>query len=354
MNIVLDNIIFSLQKRGGISVVWSEFLKRIILQKDFSVSFIEYNNAQSNFFRKELSLDVKQKISTLLFFKRYINPSFHMESPYIFHSSYYRVCCDPRAKNVTTVHDFTYEYFFKRIAKSIHSWQKEQAIIRSQKVICISENTKQDLLRFLPQVSSDKICVIYNGVNKEFHPIPRGVEYDMQLPFDRHNYLLFVGARGGYKNFEIAVDAARLVKLPLIIAGGGILTSAEIEKLNKIVGHSNYCYLGFVDNEQLNVLYNNAFCLLYPSSYEGFGIPVIEAQKAGCPVIACYKSSIPEIIGNTKIRLEKINANIIAETIQSLISSTREYEIKQGLINAERFSWDITFQKTIQLYRSLM
>ena len=354
MNIVYDNIIFSLQKSGGISVVWSEHLKRLISQEEFPVSFIEYDNAHSNFSRKNFSLEVKQRKSDFLFLRRYINPGLQMESPYIFHSSYYRVCRDANAKNVTTVHDFTYEYFSKGVAKNIHSWQKNQAILRSQKIICISENTKQDLLRFLPQVSPDKIYVIHNGVNEEFHPLPSTMGHGEKLPFGRQSYLLFVGARGGYKNFDMAMEAARLVKLPLIIVGGGILTLAEKEKLNKTVGHNNYYHLGFVSSEQLNILYNNAFCLLYPSSYEGFGIPVIEAQKAGCPVIACYNSSIPEVIGNTKIRLEKMNANVMAEAILMLTPSMREYEIKQGLINSERFSWDITFQKTIQLYKSLM
>ena len=110
-----------------------------------------------------------------------------------------------------------------------------------------------------------------------------------------------------------------------------------------------------VSIETLNILYNNAYCLLYPSLYEGFGIPVIEAQRAGCPVIAGANSCIIEVIGKGGIALEKLNVSNIVDSLKALESSAfRNDIIQEGLNNAQRFSWDKTYEQTLKVYKSLM
>ena len=153
-----------------------------------------------------------------------------------------------------------------------------------------------------------------------------------------------------YKQFDLAAKVASEIKKPLVIVGRP-LAQEEITKLNG----TNYHVLSGVSTETLNILYNNAFCLLYPSLYEGFGIPVIEAQRAGCPVITGANSSIIEVIGEGGIALEKLNISNIIEAIQTLDkSSYRNDVIKKGLENAQRFSWDKTYEQTIKVYQSLM
>ncbi|EEY5971546.1 glycosyltransferase family 1 protein, partial [Escherichia coli] len=134
-------------------------------------------------------------------------------------SSYYRVHKSPNlnVKNVTTVHDFTYEKYRGGMSKFIHSLQKYHAIKNSDIVICISNNTARDLLKYCP-ISEDKIRVIYNGVSPSYKHISN--MSDMRV----NNSVLFVGAREGYKNFVLAVKAVgKLHGLKLTIVGGGSL-----------------------------------------------------------------------------------------------------------------------------------
>lgn len=348
MNLLLDNIIFSLQKAGGISVVWKEHLKRLAR---YDCNFIEYDNVNQNIFRKELDIPTSKIIklsSSFLQIKRYLNPSFVHVDDVLFHSSYYRIL--KGARNITTVHDFTYEYYVHGIKQIIHSWQKKQALLHSDRIICVSQNTCSDLLRFYPQINSDNLKVIYNGVDETFCRLPVTQKIE-GFPYETGEYLLFVGDRfASYKQFELAVEVVKRTKMPLVIVGKPLIRVEE-----QILNGLEYKVLSGVPSSVLNILYNNAFCLLYPSLYEGFGIPVVEAQRAGCPVIAGANSSITEIIGDGGIALKELNVNTVGDAIHELNNiSFRDRIIEDGLQNAKRFSWDNTFQQTINVYKSLM
>lgn len=116
-----------------------------------------------------------------------------------------------------------------------------------------------------------------------------------------------------------------------------------------------YAYAGRVSNERLNQLYNHAYCLLYPSSYEGFGIPVLEAQKAGCPVIATRASSIPEIIGDSPLLLEELTVGEICNHLARLRDEAlRQSVVDHGQENARRFTWDRMYGQLQQLYTRLL
>lgn len=353
--LILDNIIFSLQKSGGISAVWHEHLKRLITDQYFrsSLKFIEYDTAIFNVFRKDIPVDNSNlicKSSRLLNLRRYLNPSLKSVSePFLFHSSYYRTCSNKQAINITTVHDFTYEYFVKGFAKSVHCWQKYRAIRNSDIIICISENTKKDLLKFLPDIDENKIRIVHNGVSDDYFQI----DHHDTLK-NKSGFALFVGARGGYKNFDVAVEAIKETTLDLVVVGSP-LSEIEIKHLDSALGRKRYKYAGRISNQELNVLYNTAFCLLYPSSYEGFGIPVIEAQKAGCPVIAANHSSIPEIIGDKTMLINEVSPDKILKKIQFLQNDHNRSEVVSlGLENAKRFSWDKTYADTVKVYKEVL
>lgn len=113
--------------------------------------------------------------------------------------------------------------------------------------------------------------------------------------------------------------------------------------------------MGFVSDEELNTLYNKAFALIYPSSYEGFGLPVIEAQRAGCPVLALNKSSIPEIIGNKDILVADEAVSSFIEKIDKLKNlEFRKRIIADGIENSNRFSWDNTYKGYLEIYKLIM
>ncbi len=347
--IILDNIIFSIQKSGGISVVWQKNILALRESLVDNVCCIEYINANENISRKSINIDYIEKRNFRFLFKleRYLNPSIRRDKPFIFHSSYYRTCCNKNAINITTVHDFTYEIFNSGFSKWLHCWQKYRAIKRSDFIVCVTENTKRDLIKFLPNIDTRKIRIIYNGVSSIYHPL-------LIKPKDYlGKYLLFVGWRVTYKNFKLTVDSIRNLDYRLVIVGAP-LSNKERKYLDRFLGKNRYHSFVRISDEELNELYNSAYCLCYPSEYEGFGIPVLEAQRAGCPVIAYNASSIPEIIGKTPLLLMSSSISEFQEKLKILEDkSVREEIIVNGFKNSMRFSWEKMGQDYLKLYREI-
>ncbi len=307
MRITFDNIIFSLQRFGGISVVWNELLRRARADKDLTIEELDYKS----------NLNPR-------FMERYRVPAWKPTESTLFHSSYFRICDDPLAMNITTVHDLTYHYYRKGLPKAVHLWEEQRALRHSEAVICISENTKRDVLHFYPWVNEERIHVVYNGVSDQFYPIPS---------VKKKGYLLYIGnSQVAYKRFDVAQEVARLTGMELVTA-------------NK------------VSLEELNKMYNEALCLLYPSDYEGFGLPILEAQKAGCPVIAQKASSIPEVIGESgwmvKHDTPQRMAQEMAAIVKEIQSRSTQETVAKGFENAKRFSWDKTYEQTKKVYENI-
>ena len=324
MQVTFDNIIYSLQRVGGISVVWTEILKRACIDPELSVRMLEY--PMNNILRAQTKIPETMIIpKPLRRMERYREPEFYPMKPTIFHSSYFRICQNPNVHNVTTVHDLTYHFYRKGLPKAVHLWEEKKALKHSEAIICISENTKRDVLRFYPWIPEERIHVIYNGVSDAFYPMPE---------VEKKGYLLYVGNTSvDYKRYDVAQEVAKKTGIELVTASA-------------------------VRTEQLNRMYNEALCLLYPSDYEGFGIPVLEAQKAGCPVIAQESSSIPEIIGRKGFMVRHGSrsqmADAMAEIVMELKSRPTNDIIQAGYENAKLFSWDKTYKQTKQVYQQII
>nr|WP_162988719.1 glycosyltransferase family 1 protein [Pedobacter schmidteae] len=272
----------------------------------------------------------------------------------VFHPTYY----DPyflsylKKPLVITIHDMIHERFPEFFpADDPIAAQKKILAEAADRIIAISETTKLDIINYLG-ISPDKIKVIAHGIDE--HELIYGpVE---GIP---ERYLLFVGSRGGYKNFLILVKAfAELSKadqsLQLVISGGGQFTPEEVELLTENGILERTFHLNATD-AQLNTLYAQAACFVFPSIYEGFGIPILEAFKNNCPVVLSNCSCFPEIAGEAALYFDP-------ESTQALVSAVtliqKDTLLKTKLVAAGQLKLkDYTLEKcifsTIKLYKEL-
>lgn len=339
--LVLDGIIYSLQRHGGITVYFNELLQRMKAEAAGDCQVVVHEGSAVNVGLLPSGYETRPTRVA----ERYRRCPVSAQAS-LFHSSYYRLP-ERRIPVVTTVHDFIYERFASGPRKWLHSWQKFAAIRASHAVICISESTRRDLLQFLPDIRPERLHVVHNGVGSAFNPLsPDAMPKGAARP-----YVLFVGARAGYKNFLPLVQAMTgLRDLDLVCIGGGALTPLESELVQRQLDGRFAHHMG-VSDAQLNQFYNGAFCLAYPSAYEGFGIPVLEAMRAGCPVVAMNSSSIPEVAGDAALLLPEASPDVLREAISRFDQAGQRDHFRQlGLERAHHFSWDRTFAETCKVY----
>ena len=342
MRIILDGIIFSLQPHGGISVYFRELLNYLAFSAVPTLLTLENPIVQN---LRELPPKILVNLNNARIFERYRSARID-DTGSVFHSTYYRQPYCSKIPVVVTVHDFTYEYFRNGPSRWIHTHQKYAAIRNAQSIICISESTKDDLLKFVGLRSGQVIHVIPNGVGVSFGPL--GIK-----PAGRP-YILFVGERSGYKNFSLVLAALEfLPDFELHCVGGGKLRDEEFINTNPIL-RSRVLHLGFVTDQILNHEYNQAICLVYPSRYEGFGIPVVEAMKAGCPVVSSKCKAVIEIGGDALEQLEDENPRSLAEAVLRLCEHDyRAIRIKKGLKRSLIYDWQRCHEQTLEVYRKL-
>lgn len=270
----------------------------------------------------------------------------------IIHPTWYDPYCfvkKNKGKYVITIHDMIHEKFPGFPVYETEN--KRYWIHQADKIIAVSENTKKDILDIYPEIDKEKISVVYHGCNKL--PLPKAVN---GLP---KTYLLYVGQRGySYKNFNVVLQAMKVIleKSPeqrLICAGGGDFTDEE-KSLIRNLGLEDYVQQMRVTDEELAYLYSHAWCLVYPSLYEGFGFPILEAFMCQCPVILSHSSSLPEVAGDAALYFEPHDVNMMVDDILSLSEqSLREELIQKEKERVKLFSWRKTAVETLKVYESL-
>ena len=274
----------------------------------------------------------------------------------IVHPTYY----DPyilklkgNSKLVITVYDMIHELFPELLNDYKLIEEKKTMLYAADGIIAISENTKRDILKYYPDINPQKIKVIYLASN--FNPQKHSDCTDANLG---GKYILFVGNRGLYKNFLRFVKSVMPIldedeELYIVCAGGPSFTGDEIKSLGKYYNRFKKIQ---ADNDTLYMAYNNAMCFVFPSLYEGFGIPVLEAFACDCPVLLSNTSSFPEVGGDAAIYFDPRNEGEMREKIKAVLNDAdlRKKLKSLGRKQLEKFSWQNIAEQTISYYESLI
>ncbi len=258
---------------------------------------------------------------------------------------------------VITYHDVIPEKFPEKYAglDGFSKNQKQNILDKASKIIAVSENTKQDLLEIF-DIAPEKIEVIYHSTH--FATYKPATDFDIKTP---KKYLLYIGNRDNYKNLDVLVKAiAPLLKkdkdLYLVCGGNGYFNDFEqnlfiqLEITNKVI------HKEIANDDVLYRLYQKSIGFVYPSLYEGFGIPILEAFACGCPVILSNRSCFPEVAQNAALYFNPENQEDIFQQVEQLLNNDelREVLIKRGYERLKEFSPEITAKKTLEVYKSVL
>jgi glycosyltransferase involved in cell wall biosynthesis len=271
-----------------------------------------------------------------------------------------------RIKKVVTVHDLIWLKFPDYFPKdTVYAAKKrfQHACICADVIIAVSENTKKDILE-ASECKEEKLTVIHQGIDiKRFNkvqrdtPLAQTVRQKYRLP---DHFILWVGAYRKHKNVErlckAVAEAKKRCNLPhkLVLCGPNLLFEEAVRALLKV--HENdLVVIGPVSDEELPVLYSMADIFAFPSLYEGFGLPVLEAMSLGVPVITSNVSSLPEVASDAAIFVNPLDVEEIQHALIKVISddALRQALVLKGVERAKGFSWENTARKTLDVFAKL-
>lgn len=278
-------------------------------------------------------------------------------APDIIHETYYFSLKRSKGKIpvVLTVYDMIHEIFADSFwALDRTSNWKKKAVERADHIIAISHNTKKDLVNLFG-VPEEKVSVVHLGV--DLCGANGGPEQSLAL--DRP-YVLHVGGRAKYKNFISLLEAVSLSKeimnnFYIVAFGGGRLSKKEEETISRLGYEDGQVRQVSGGDEEISLYYKNATALVYPSKYEGFGLPPLEAMACGCPVISSNSSSLPEVVGDVGVYFDPDDIEGIKSAIESVVFSPEKMKImsKLGRERAKLFTWHKCANETLDVYRKV-
>jgi glycosyltransferase involved in cell wall biosynthesis len=365
IKVAYDSQIFTWQKYGGISRYICEIASQLSRDSNFKIkvcSGLSQNQHLPNY--SDILVDgiqipytpktgkIIQPINDVLNRK-----SFNIDRPDIVHETYFNIRDNTQnlSKIVITVHDLIHEKFIDPIGNSRFTKIRATAIERADRIVCISENTRKDLLNIF-NIDSSKISVIYHG----YSLFDSAVKCDK--PLVSKPYILYVGDRKpAYKNFHQLLNVyATRAKLrdyfTLVCFGVKAFSHSELNQIVRLNINPESILNYYGDDSILSNLYAHASALIYPSLYEGFGIPLLEAMSLECPVICSNTSSIPEVVGDAGKYFNPDEVDSIGDAIEEVIfSSFKSEDLKQrGKEQIKKFSWEKCARETASVYQQLV
>jgi len=269
-------------------------------------------------------------------------------------------------KKIVTIHDLIPYIMPETVGKSyLLKFLKEMPsiIVNSDAILTVSEYSKKDILKFFP-VDKNKIFVTPLAANSNFKPLDKEKckyyikqKYDIDAPF-----ILYLGGFSNRKNIGFLINAFSKVykdlnkEYKLIILGSYKDNSCKLIKLvDKLCMSKNIVFTGFIEDNELPIFYNAAETFVYPSLYEGFGLPPLESMSCGTPVIGSNITSIPEVIGNAGILINPYDMSSLITALGNLLNNeTLRTELsKKGYERSKNFSWEKTSRKTLEIYTKI-
>ncbi|MGZ3755147.1 MAG: glycosyltransferase family 4 protein [Mucilaginibacter sp.] len=364
VKVLFDHQKFSEQRYGGITRYFAGLMNAIKANPDYVYQLSALYS--SNYYIKDENLPLNNFLGRALFNgkprkeykwnKQYSKRLIAGGNYDLLHPTYYHPYFLKRVKKpyVLTVHDMIYEAlpeYFTTTDPLPH--QKKITVDSASAIIAISDSTRNDLVNLL-NVPAEKIVMIHHGLDLN---TPVVTEVVPNLP---QNFILFVGERGNYKNFfRFAEAAAQLLHefkdLYMVFAGGGPFQIADTLAIDRLK-ITDRCIQLNVTDEQLNYLYKRAQVFVFPSLYEGFGYPLLEAFKTGCPVAASNTSCFPEIGGDAVAYFDPYEAVDIYKAVKSVLTDSDERKrlIQKGSERLKLFPIEKQAENTLALYAKIV
>ena len=288
------------------------------------------------------------------------------EQPDVYHAPHYVLPPAIRCRSVVTIHDCIHlmfpQYLPNRVAYAYARASMWAAARRSNRILTVSEASKRDILHLF-NVKPEKIVVVYNAIDEHFSATPSDehvarIRERYQLD---HKFVLYVGNIKPHKNLVRLIEAFSQLRrthddLKLLIIGDEI---SKLPALRRAVHrhklHKHVRFLGYLKDDTLTVLYRLASVFVFPSLYEGFGLPPLEAMASGTPVVTSNVSSLPEVTGDAAVLVDPYDVESIEEGMRRILDDPKlaeELRLK-GLTRAREFSWERSVEKTQKVYREV-
>ena len=370
MKIAFDSQIFCAQEFGGISRYICDLVEALERQENLDLRIVAPFSV--NAYVKKISRSVFCGFQIQKSKYRAVNVAWRMLGlltgdlllyvyrPDVIHETYYLAfpLGPRRAKRVLTIHDMIHEKFPEDVTSSKRlSENKRNAALRADHIICDSFSTQNDVVEILG-IPIENTTVVYLGLSPK---VERDSDLTGVIQALPGQYLLFVGARAGYKNFKGFIEAFSssdflLSNYEILCFGGGALTEKELAHLTELGLNAAQVKQISGDDALLSECYAKASALIYPSFYEGFGLPPLEAMANHCPVICSDTSSIPEVVGDAGAYFNPNSSSQMAEVMESLLQSEdmREKLIKNGQSRIAQFTIEECARKTADVYKKIL
>lgn len=364
MNVLFDHQAFSLQSHGGISRYYCELASRLprlgcaveivapLHSNDYLRALREVKIVGRYVPRIRYTMTARRRLndvlSTLLIRLR--------SKIDLVHETYYcaSLAGSVATKRVVTVYDMIHEKFPSDFSPRDRTrLNKARAVQRADHVICISESTRQDLIALL-NVAPEKTSVTYLACDFAEH-----VHAPTGSTAAAKPYIAYVGMRRGYKNFMLLLNAvasseAIRKEFDIICFGGGAFTAGELEVVQRL-GLQGKVHQRNGGDAALRAHYGSASIFVYPSAYEGFGIPPLEAMAMDCPVVCSNAGSLPEVVGDAAELFDPTDSFQLTLAIeQALGQKRRDQLIRSGRQRVKRFSWESCAMETLAVYKKVL